>query len=91
MRLRQLGTTQSITFIAPPEVHQSIVDARERHEAKPIDSSDVILWLLSQTCSNNRDLQSLYYAQGTDFCHRMQAEVSHKDFPTDINHRNTYL
>ncbi len=31
MRLRQLGTTQSVTFLAPPEVYCGIVDLRLAH------------------------------------------------------------
>lgn len=60
MRLRQLGTTQSIAFIAPSEVHQSIQDVCQKSANDPIDSSDVITWLLDQTCTSNRDLQSIF-------------------------------
>ena len=44
MRLRQLGTTQSVTFFIPQEVHQSIVDMKRDHDDAPkerIDSTDV--------------------------------------------------
>lgn len=49
MRLRQLGTTQSILWVAPPEVHQSILDLQSKQEGDSIDSYDVICWLLKQT------------------------------------------
>lgn len=91
MRLRQLGTTQSISFISPPEVHQSILDIREKRKTDCLDSSDVVIWLLEQTCANNRDLQPLYYAQGTDFCRRMQAAITYKDFLGNEKHRNSYI
>lgn len=65
MRLRQLGTTQSITFIAPPEVDQSILDMRQKGRTGYIDSYDVIVWLLTQTCDNIRDLQPLHYANAS--------------------------
>lgn len=91
MRLRQLGTTQSITFIAPPEVHQSIQDVCRKHANSPLDSSDVITWLLEQTCAVNKDLQSLYFSQGINFCYRMQAEITYKDFLTNGNHRKEYM
>ena len=50
MRLRQLGTTQSVVFFAPPEVHQSILDCQKKTNHDKIDSSDVVTWLLEQTC-----------------------------------------
>ncbi|KAK2757274.1 hypothetical protein FQN54_004788 [Arachnomyces sp. PD_36] len=91
MRLRQLGTTQSITFIAPPEVHQSILDICNKCANDKLDSSDVVTWLLDQTCCSNRELQSLYLAQGIDFCQRTQAAASYKDFLTNLDHRKSYL
>lgn len=41
MRLRQLGTSQSITFFIPPEVHQVILDLRRKSTRDIIDSNDV--------------------------------------------------
>jgi hypothetical protein len=43
MRLRQLGTSQSITFFIPPEVHQVIADLQTKSKRKShtIDSHDV--------------------------------------------------
>ncbi|KAJ0427087.1 hypothetical protein BJY00DRAFT_320561 [Aspergillus carlsbadensis] len=40
MRLRQLGTTQSVRFLAPPEVHQSILDVCKKSSNDTVDSSD---------------------------------------------------
>ena len=90
MRLRQLGTTQSVIFVSPPEVHQSILDARQKSVHDSIDSSDVLSWLINQTCNNNRDLQPLYLSQRIDFCQRMQASIDHKNFLSDSDHRNDY-
>lgn len=80
MRLRQLGTSQSVVFMASPEVHQSILDLREKSPGDKIDASDVVSWLLEQTCRSNEQLQHLYLAQGYDFCRRMQAESAHARF-----------
>ncbi|PIG79920.1 hypothetical protein AARAC_010350 [Aspergillus arachidicola] len=90
MRLRQLGTTQSIMFVSPPEVHQSILDVRQKSVHDSIDSSDVVFWLINQTCNNNRELQPLYLSQGVDFCHRMQASIDHRNFLTNPDHRRLY-
>lgn len=91
MRLRQLGTTQSVTFFAPPEVNQSILDLSKKRWWKMIDSSDVIRWLLEQTCRGLEQLQPMYYAQGADFCRRTQAELDFPDFITNLTHRASYL
>ncbi|KAL5325012.1 hypothetical protein ACEPPN_006134 [Leptodophora sp. 'Broadleaf-Isolate-01'] len=96
MRLRHLGTTQSIVFFAPPEVHQSIIDVcRKRHgevlDSSRIDSSHVVCWLLEQTCRANEHLQNLYLAQGTDFCRRTDAQWKYGEFLTENRHRKAYL
>lgn len=91
MRLRQLKTTQSVSFFAPPEVHQSILDVRKKKRGDAISSYDVIFWLLEQTCDGIEQLQPLYFAQGADFCRRIQAASSSPDFLTDVNHGEAYL
>ncbi|KAI9772802.1 MAG: hypothetical protein M1839_002303 [Geoglossum umbratile] len=91
MRLRQLGSTQSITFFAPPEVHRSILDLRNKKHGDFPDSSDVVYWLLEQTCSSNEQLQKLYFVQGTEFCHRTHAAWEYSNFLTDLVHRTAYV
>lgn len=91
MRLRQLATTQSVTFIAPPEVHHSILDHRKQHSHHPIDSHDVISWLLKQTCSGIEQMLPLYFSHGVDFCRRIQAVLDYSDFLTNSNRREEYL
>jgi len=56
MRLRQLAISQSVIFFAPPEVHQSILNLRGKTGLDHIDSHDVIIWLLEQTCCNIEQL-----------------------------------
>jgi hypothetical protein len=103
MRLRQLKTTQRVTFFAPLEVHQSILDLRGKADGAPIDSFDVyallsspkilliltslsadrITWLIHNTCEAVEELQPLYYAQGVEFCRRMQALSDNTGYLTD--------
>ncbi|KAH9885947.1 hypothetical protein F4778DRAFT_798742 [Xylariomycetidae sp. FL2044] len=87
MRLRQLGTTQSVTFFAPPEVDQNIKDFCRLGSNSKLDSAHVISWLLEQTCRVNEDLNSLYMAQGLDFCRRTDAEWRHRDPISNAPHR----
>ncbi|KAM0256937.1 hypothetical protein ACHAQJ_004638 [Trichoderma viride] len=82
MRLRQLRTTQSVTFFAPPEVDMSIKDiCGKRFPIKDrIESPHVIFWLLEQSCKANEDLQPLFQAQGNDFCRRANAMLKYPKF-----------
>ena len=91
MRLRQLGTTQSITFFAPPEVHQSIIDLRKKKLSDPLYSYDVVCWLLEQTCHGIEQLQPLYFSQGADFCRRAQAALDYPEFAANSQQREAYL
>lgn len=89
--MRQLGTTQSIAFIAPPEVHQNILDVCKKRQSDRLDASHVVTWLLDQTCANNQELQTLYFAQGRDFCRRTHAATTWSNFLTQMKHRNAYM
>jgi hypothetical protein len=91
MRLRQLATSQSVVFFAPPEVHQSIFDLCKKKSGDPIDSHDVICWLLQQTCSSIEQIQPLYFSHGADFCRRTQAALDHPDILVRSDQRSGYL
>lgn len=73
MRLRLLGSTQSVVFFAPQEVNQSIMDVCKNH-SQVTNSSHVVKWLLEQTCRTNENLQGLYISQGNDFVCRTEAQ-----------------
>ncbi|KAK6835101.1 hypothetical protein PG987_009795 [Apiospora arundinis] len=90
MRLRQLGTTQQVTFYAPPEVDRSIRDVCKKKDHQWIQSPDVLEWLMRNTCDGIEALQPLYYAQGTDYCRRKQAEMDYSRFVADDDERNAY-
>lgn len=91
MRLRQLATSQSVIFFAPPEVNQSILDCVKKNHGDYLDSHDVICWLLEQTCVGIELMQPLYYSQGIDYCRRIQAAADNADFLVDTDQREQYL
>jgi hypothetical protein len=91
MRLRELGSTQSIVFFAPPEVHQSIHDVCHLGAADKIDSSHVVTWLLEQTCRANEQLQALHLAQGQDYCRRVHTECQNPQLLTNTKQRDTFV
>ncbi|EER23013.1 hypothetical protein CPC735_020410 [Coccidioides posadasii C735 delta SOWgp] len=90
MRLRQLATTQSVVFFAPPEVHQSILDLQGKQNGDHVDSNDVVCWLLKQTCMGIEQMQPLYYSQGMDFCRRVQTGVDNPQFLANSAQRRAY-
>ncbi|KAI1134677.1 hypothetical protein F5Y05DRAFT_422056 [Hypoxylon sp. FL0543] len=91
MRLRQLRTTQRITFFAPPEVDQSIRDLCQPDINEKLEASHVITWLLEQTCRGIEDLRGLHLAQGIDFCRRADATLRYPHFLADSTHRAKLL
>ncbi|KAM0369331.1 hypothetical protein ACHAPY_011039 [Fusarium culmorum] len=93
MRLRQLGSTQSVAFIVPPEVHRSILDLRPSDEKKfwPMTSSDVVHWLLEQSCKMNEKMMPLHTAQGFDFCRRTNALWKYGDSYKDATETKQLL
>ena len=91
MRLRQLAISQSLIFFAPPEVHQSILNTRKASAKGSIDSHDVIIWLLEQTCCNIEQLQPLYVSQGLEYCRRRVAAQRFEDAAYDVDASRSYL
>ncbi|KAL2041871.1 hypothetical protein N7G274_005656 [Stereocaulon virgatum] len=91
MRLRQLAISQSIMFCAPPEVHQSILNLRKKTDRDAIDSHDVIVWLLEQTCCNIEQLQPLYISQGLEYCRRWLSAAKNPNAGSDHEQRKAYL
>ena len=91
MRLRQLANSQSVIFFAPPEVHQSIQNLRGKKAGDIIDSHDVIVWLLEQTCCNIEQLQPLYISQGLEYCRRRLYAQKHPEAVSQPDQRKDYL
>ena len=50
-----------------------------------------IYWLLNNTCNHLESLQPLFYAQGVDFCNRMQAAIDFPNFLEDDDQRASYI
>lgn len=78
MRLRQLSTTQSVIFFAPPEVHRSIQDHTKNYRGT-FGSFDVISWTIEQTCRSIEHLQPLFIQQGLEYHARQQAQWGRPD------------
>jgi hypothetical protein len=80
-----------VTFFSPPEVHQSIVDLRNNHDSDYVDSSDVVAWLLKQSCNVIEQLEPLYYNQGNTYIEHEHAKIRNSGYLTNIHQRSEYL
>ena len=78
-------------FVAPPEVHQNILELAGARSNKELTGLDVIAWTLEQSCSNIERCQPLRVMQGLG--HHQRQLVAHKflqKFPSfkDITEEN---
>ncbi|KAF2423513.1 hypothetical protein EJ08DRAFT_652773, partial [Tothia fuscella] len=67
LRLRQLGSGQSICFFGPPEVHAILLNDQT---GETIDSFDVLRFTMEETCREMDRLRSLWILNGINYCHR---------------------
>ena len=82
MRLRKLGHGQSLAFVAPPEVHQSILESVGEDLNRELSGLDVIAWSLEQSCLNIERCQPLRVMQGLGFHQRqVVAQQFHEKYP----------
>jgi hypothetical protein len=71
MRLRKLGCGHSLSYIAPPEVHQEILAVCGKTNDDKIDSFDILKWTMEQTCQQTQQHRPLWVANGISYAHRM--------------------
>lgn len=69
MRLRKLAQGQSLLFLAPPEVHQSVTELAGKSEDQ-LDGYDVVAWSLEQSCQSIERSQPLRILQGLSHSQR---------------------
>ena len=64
MRMRKLGHGQSVIFMVPPDVEQSIQESRIKGEIGNLCVSEILTWTIQQTLSTVRRLAPLWAIQG---------------------------
>src|SRR5882757_3713802 len=77
MRMRKLGSTHSIFFLAPTEILGYIIAATGVTGAN-ITSKDVVAWSIAETLAQLRTYSSLWANQGFNFDDRNMAWESYK-------------
>lgn len=89
MRMRKLGHGhgQSVLFCGPPEIHQKILENSEKANHGSIEVLDVLLWFMSETCTNARKFLPIWAKQGIGYQKRLEAWDNigeFKTFPLDL-------
>jgi hypothetical protein len=72
MRMRKLGSDHSILFFASGEIMRKI-RLCSGHRKRTLDSSDVLLWALRETCEQITQNGALWASQGENFDRRCAA------------------
>jgi hypothetical protein len=67
MRMRKLGEGQSVGFYVPEEIKIKILERVVKADHISIEVSDVISWVLSETCIDIRRSMPLWAVQGQHF------------------------
>lgn len=87
MRLRQLGKGHSLCFVAPTEVHRSILDMKNCDDHTTISSFDVLAWCIDQTCQALETAKPLRAMQGLEYLR--QQKVLSEYLPSSLS--STYV
>ena len=70
MRMRKLGHGQSVMFFAPPEVDRSIRHVNKKGDAEDIHVSDILVWVMTETCSEIQHRAAQWLQHGMDYKRR---------------------
>lgn len=82
MRMRKLGSGQSVVFCIPREVKFNILEFNGKDSESNIDVSDVLCWAVSETWAEVRRSIPLWAVQGRRFVH--QQGLWHNDRQEDF-------
>lgn len=69
MRMRRLATTHSLVFVAPPDVHRSILNSSHTSN-DVVSSADVLIWSINQTLVQLKKSAIHWVAQGAEHAQR---------------------
>ncbi|KAH0034044.1 hypothetical protein KCU78_g2340, partial [Aureobasidium melanogenum] len=83
MRLRQLGKGHSLCFVAPTEVHRSILDMKNCDDQTTLSSFDVLAWSMDQTCQALETARPLRAMQGLEYLR--QRNVLSEYLPSNLS------
>ncbi|KAG1892808.1 hypothetical protein F4604DRAFT_1913503 [Suillus subluteus] len=73
MRMRKLGHGHTVMFFAPPEIDRSIRAVNNKPDDKDIHVSDILVWAMTETCSDIQHRASQWLQHGVDYQSRHSA------------------
>jgi hypothetical protein len=71
--MRKLGHGHSVMFFAPPEIDRSIRAVNNKHNDDDIFVSDILIWAMTETCSDIQHRASQWFQHGVDYRSRHSA------------------
>lgn len=71
--MRKLGSEHSVAFFASREIWKKIASCVNKTSTNTLDSNDVLLWAIRQTCSQIVKDGALWASQGENFDRRSRA------------------
>lgn len=89
MRMRKLGHGHSVMFFAPPEIDRSIRAVNNKQADEEIHVSDILVWAMTETCSDIQHRASQWLQHGVDYQSRHSAWssfLSGNITPTELAH-----
>ena len=79
MRMRKLGTGQSVVFCVPEEIKSNILALSAKDKNSQITVSDVLLWAISETWIDSRRSIPLWAVQGSRFERQQELWQTYRD------------
>ncbi|KAG2365786.1 hypothetical protein BDR07DRAFT_1398113 [Suillus spraguei] len=73
MRMRKLGHGHSVMFFAPPEIDRNIRAVNNKPADEDIQVSDILVWAMTETCSDIQHRASQWLQHGVDYQSRHSA------------------
>ncbi|KAG1857715.1 hypothetical protein DFJ58DRAFT_878168 [Suillus subalutaceus] len=73
MRMRKLGHGHTVMFFAPPEIDRSIRAVNNKPDDEDIHVSDILVWAMTETCSDIQHRASQWLQHGVDYQSRHSA------------------
>ena len=85
MCMRELGSEHSAAFFASDEIRRKIASCVNKSNEEALDSSDVLLWALRQTCAHLIKDGALWASQGENFNRRSSAWKKFQDGTSSLS------
>ncbi|EWC47772.1 hypothetical protein DRE_02972 [Drechslerella stenobrocha 248] len=73
MRMRKLGNGHSLVFLAPPDIYTHVQISAGKNTGQEIDTSDVLLWTMIESCRQIQHGFSIWADQGLKYLERSVA------------------